>query len=68
VDPFFAYDVNYLIDNKVGIIADAEGTRANRIVELAVTQTMVDRVRQRFDLQPRRLAGDTAYGAVRLLN
>ena len=67
VDPFFAYDANYLIDNKVGIILDAEGTRANRIVEIAVTQTMIDRVRRRFDLQPQRLAGDTAYGAVRLL-
>ena len=67
VDPFFAYDANYLIDNKAGIILDAEGTRANRIVEIAVTQTMMDRVRRRFDLQPQRLAGDTAYGAVRLL-
>ena len=56
VDPFFAYDVNYLIDNKVGIIVDAEGTRANRIVEIAVTQTMVDRVRHRFDLQIRLMA------------
>jgi hypothetical protein len=26
VDPFFAYDANYLIDNKAGIILDAEGT------------------------------------------
>jgi transposase len=26
-DPFFAYDANYLIDNKTGIIVDAEGTR-----------------------------------------
>ena len=67
VDPFFAYDANYLIDNKVGIIIDAEGTRADRTVEIAVTQTMVDRVRRRFDLQPQRLAGDTVYGAVRLL-
>src|ERR1700688_3795092 len=67
IDPFFAYDANYLIDNKAGIILDAEGTRANRIVEITVTQTMVDRVRRRFDLQPQRLAGDTAYGAVRLL-
>ena len=67
VDPFFAYDANYLIDNKAGIILDAEGTCANRIVEIAVTQTMIDRVRRRFDLQPQRLAGDTAYGAVRLL-
>jgi hypothetical protein len=67
VDPFFAYDANYLIDNKAGIILDAEGTRANRIAEIAVAQTMVERVRRRFDLQPQRLAGDTVYGAVRLL-
>ena len=50
MDPFFAYDANYLIDNKVGIILDAEGTRANRIVEIAVTQTMIDRVRRRLGL------------------
>ncbi|MGB6444900.1 MAG: transposase [Xanthobacteraceae bacterium] len=67
MDPFFAYDANYLIDNKAGVIVDAEGTRANRAVEIAVTQTMVERVRRRFDLQPQRLAGDSAYGAVRLL-
>jgi transposase len=67
VDPFFAYDANYLIDNKAGIIVDAEGTRANRAVEIAVTQTMMERVNRRFGLQPQRLAGDAAYGAVRLL-
>jgi transposase len=67
VDPFFAYDANYLIDNKAGIIVDAEGTRANRVVEIAVTQTMMERVSRRFGLRPQRLAGDTVYGAVRLL-
>ena len=67
VNPFFAYDANYLIDNKAGIIIDAEGTRANRTIEIAVTQTMMDRVSRRFGLRPQRLAGDTAYGAVRLL-
>ena len=67
IDPFFAYDANYLIDNKAGIIVDAEGTRANRAMEIAITQTMVDRVCRRFDLRPQRLAGDTVYGAVRLL-
>jgi transposase len=67
MDPFFAYDANYLIDNKVGIILDAEGTRASRIAEIAVTQTMLERVGRRFDLRPQRLAGDTVYGAVRLL-
>ncbi len=67
MNPFFAYDANYLIDNKAGIIVDAEGTRANRTVEIAVTQTMLDRIERRFGLRPQRLAGDTAYGAVRLL-
>jgi transposase len=67
VDPFFAYDANYLIDNKAGIIIDAEGTRANRTVEIAVAQTMMERVECRFGLRPQRLAGDTVYGAVRLL-
>ena len=67
VDPFFAYDANYLIDNKAGIIIDAEGTRANRTVEITLAQTMLERVSRCFDLWPQRLAGDTAYGAVRLL-
>jgi transposase len=67
VDPFFAYDANYLIDNKAGIIVDAEGTRANRIEEIAIAETMVDRVKRRFDLRPQRLAGDSVYGAARLL-
>lgn len=67
MDPFFAYDANYLIDNKLGIIVDAEGTRANRTDEIAVTETMLERVERRFGLAPERLAGDTAYGAARLL-
>src|SRR6266699_232671 len=67
VDPFFAYDANYLIDNKAGIIIDAEGTRANRTAGIAITETMVNRVGRRFNLRPQRLAGDTVYGAVRLL-
>jgi hypothetical protein len=66
-DLLFAYDANYLIDNKAGIIIDAEGTRANRVAEIAVTRTMIERVKRRFGLQPQRLAGDTAYGAARLL-
>ena len=65
-DPF-AYGANYLIDNKAGIIVDAEGTRASRIAEIAITRTMLDRVGGRFDLRPQRLAGDTVYGAVKLL-
>jgi transposase len=64
IEPFFAHDANYLIDNKAGVIVDAEGTRANRVDEIAIAQTMADRVNRRFDL---RLTGDTAYGVARLL-
>ena len=60
--PFFAYDANYLIDNRLGIIVDAEGTRANRSEENRAARTMVKRVEERFDLRPQRLAADTAYG------
>jgi transposase len=67
VDPFFAYDANYLIDNRAGIIVDAEGTRANRTTEIAITATMLERVKRRFNVRPQRLAGDSAYGAARLL-
>jgi transposase len=67
MSPFFAYDANYLIDNKLGIIVDAEGTRANRREETAITETMIARVAERHDLSPKRLAADTAYGTGRLL-
>jgi hypothetical protein len=44
--------LNYLIDNKAGIIVDAEGTRANRAAEIAITETMVERIKGRFGLRP----------------
>jgi hypothetical protein len=65
--PIFAYDANYLIDNKLGVIVDAEGTRANRIEENRVCVSMVERVRDRFGLTPDRLAADTAYGSSKTL-
>ena len=40
--PIFAYDANYLIDNKLGVIVDAEGTRANRIEETRVAVSMIE--------------------------
>ena len=65
--PIFAYDANYLIDNKLGVIVDAEGTRANRVEENRVALSMVERVMTRFDLKPKRLAADTAYGTGKTL-
>jgi hypothetical protein len=42
-------------------------SRANRATEIAITETMVDRIKRRFDRHPQRLTGDSVYGAVRLL-
>ena len=63
----FAYHANYLIDNKLGVIVDAEGNRANRIDENRAALAMVERVAQRFGIKPKRLAADTAYGNARTL-
>jgi transposase len=67
VRAFFAYDANYLVDNAMGVIVGAEGSRANRIEENRVGVAMVERVEERFDLKPKRLAADTAYGSGRTL-
>jgi len=67
VRPSFVYDANYLIDNKLGVIVDCEGSRANRIEENRVCVSMVTRVRDRFGLKPQRLAADTAYGSGKTL-
>jgi transposase len=64
---FYAYSTNYLIDLRAGIIVDVEATPAYRSHEVDSTRTMVDRVEQRFNLKPRRLVGDMAYGTGSLL-
>ncbi len=65
--PFYAYSTNYLIDTEAGIIVDVEATRAHRTDEVASTKTMLERVEERFDLKPKRLAADTAYGSAAML-
>jgi transposase len=65
---FFAYADNYLIDVKFGIIMDVEASRAIRQAEVGAAQTMVERIEERFDIKPKRLAADTAYGSGRNLN
>ena len=66
--PQYAYSTNYLIDLDAGIILDVEATPAHRTDEVASTRTMIERVEKRFDLKPKRLVGDTAYGAAPMLN
>jgi transposase len=67
IDTTFYYDANYLIDNRFGIIVDAEGTRSSLREETTIAETMLGRVMARFGMMPQRLAGDTAYGTGRLL-
>ena len=64
---FFAYATNYLIDLEHAVIVDVEASTAVRPAELTAARTMIERVRDRHDLHPYRLAADTAYGSAEML-
>ena len=63
----FGYGLNYLIDIANAVIVDVEATPARTYDEVEATKTMIDRTEQCFDLKPKRLAADTAYGTGRFL-
>jgi transposase len=65
---FFAYADNYLIDLKCGVIMDVEASRAIRQAEVGAGKTMVERTEARFNIKPKWLAADTAYGSGPNLN
>ena len=65
---FFAYADNYLIDVRFGVIMDVEASRAIRQAEVGTAKTMIERTEERFDIKPKRLAADTAYGSGPSLN
>ena len=65
---FFAYSTNYLIDTDNAIIVDVETTTAIRQAEILAAKRMVQRAKDRFDLYPARLIGDSAYGTADMLN
>ena len=65
---FYAYSTNYLVDIQAGVIVDVEATPANRTQEVDASKTMLERVEERFDLTPKRLIGDTAYGIAPMLS
>ena len=50
------------------MIVDVEATTAVRQAEVGAVRTMIERVRERHDLQPARLAADTAYGSAEMLD
>jgi len=64
---FFAYAANYLIDVRHAVIVDVEASRAIRTAEVGAARDMIERTEERFQLKPKRLAGDTAYGDAEML-
>ena len=63
----FGYSLNYLIDMENAVILDVEATPTRISKEVDATETMIERVEQRFGLKPDRLAGDVAYGTGEML-
>jgi transposase len=64
---FFAYSNNYLVDVQAGIVLDVEATATSRTRELDAAKKMIERVEERFDVKPKHLIGDMAYGAAPML-
>ena len=58
----FFYSTNYLIDVENNIIMDVEASPSTLKLEVATTETMIERVETNHAIRPNRLMGDTAYG------
>ena len=63
----FGHSLNYLIDMETPVIVDVEATPTRISKEVEAGKTMVERTAERFNLKPRHLAGDVAYGTGGLL-
>jgi hypothetical protein len=53
---------------KFGVIMDVKASRAIRQAEVGAGKTMVDRTEERFNIKPKWLAADSAYGSGANLN
>jgi transposase len=63
----FSYSLNYLIDLENAVIVDVEPTPTRISKEVDATETMIERVAERFALKPDHIAGDVAYGTGEML-
>jgi len=63
----FGYSLNYLIDMDNAVIVDVEATPTRISKEVDVTSQMIKRTAERFNLKPKHIAGDVAYGTAKLL-
>lgn len=61
----FYYSTNYMIDVENNIIMDAEASPSTHRLEFQTTRTMIERIEANHSIIPKRLMGDTAYGAAR---
>lgn len=59
----FFYSTNYLIDIDNNIIMDVQPSPSTKKLEVATTETMIERVEALHGIKPERLMGDTAYGS-----
>ena len=64
---FYAYSTNYLVDLKAGLVMDVDASAVNKAAEVTITQAMLERTEEKFDLKPKRLVGDTSYGTAAML-
>ncbi len=63
----FGYSLNYLIDMENAVILDVEATPTRISKEVDATETMIERVEERFALKPDHLTGDVAHGTGEVL-
>lgn len=63
----FGYSLNYLIDMENAVIVDVEATPTRISKEVEATETMLERTAETFNLKPKCIAGDVAYGTGKLL-
>jgi hypothetical protein len=63
----FGYGLNYLIGIDNAVIVDVEARPARTYDEVEATKTTIGRTEQCFDLKPKRLAADSAYGSGRFI-
>lgn len=59
----FAYSTNYMADVEHGVIMDVEASPATNQTEVHTTRIMIERIESTHQVKPKRLMGDTAYGA-----
>jgi len=58
---FFSYSTNNLINTDHSVIVDVEGTRSIRQAEVGSVRTMLDRMKDRHDIDPECLIANSAY-------